>query len=228
MSLRLHLTMQSCTAHLFDFLNHLIIAKQAPKTLNLQHRRGVGNRSAQPGGELLKCFNISSCCNIVDTSLWESISYCSCFFSPPHRHYGSLIVSALVSHYLFSADSETAGPAVFTSTNPVRVQEGFRRNWWGEKQLPPLPKQFVFMSLTACSLNFSDRFPSANVFARDQTTRGVISGALKQPGTQRQDEKQRNGGTGRLRGKVILNAQKKDGRESDKRLQKTAVNAPVV
>lgn len=152
--------MHYCTAHLFVFLNHLIIAKQPPRTLNLQHPRGVGNWYAQPGGELLKCFNISSWCNIVDTSLWKSISYCSWgfFFPTHHRRYGRLIVSALVSHYLFSADSETAGPAVFTFTNPVRVQEGFRRNWWGEKQLLPPPKRFVFMSLTACSLNFTSTF----------------------------------------------------------------------
>lgn len=39
---------------------------------------------------------------------------------------------------------------------------------------------------------------------------------------------QRDGGTGRLRGKVILNAQKKEGRESDNQsLQKTPVSAPV-
>lgn len=81
-SLGLHLTMHYCTAHLFVFLNYLIISKQPPRILNLQHPRGVGTWSAQPGGELLKCFNISSWCNIVDTSLWKSISCCSWVFFP--------------------------------------------------------------------------------------------------------------------------------------------------
>lgn len=110
------------------------------------------------------------------------------FFCPPTDATEVLLCLLLLAIIFFLQTPKQQDLLCLCPPIQSGCEKDFGKNCWGEKQLLPPPKRFVSMSLTAFSLYCTNVFPSANVLARDRTTRSIISGALKQPGTWRRDE----------------------------------------
>lgn len=156
-----------------------ISGPHTPWTLNT-HVCKVGNRFAQTVSELLtqvckKCISYWSCLYLF--------IYFLLFFCPPTDATEVLLCLLLLAIIFFLQTPKQQDLLCLCPPIQSGCEKDFGKNCWGEKQLLPPPKRFVSMSLTAFSLYCTNVFPSANVLARDRTTRSVISGALKQPGT---------------------------------------------